>query len=649
MINKTISSLAVIQALSKKGLTYIDYFVPFLLHVLKKENIEKIDVPQLKNSIHDEFGLLIPFHGVISIVKRAIKKGYINKKYGEYYAGLTKINQDNNFDVLRKKQIKKLETIVTSFMKYAYDKFSQTLTEEEAQEAVLSFLKKHDAELVFSSNEEALLPTVKRKKSNLYLVSKYIIDMQKSKNDVFEYIVELSFGQVIADCLLFEDVTAFSSNFKGVKFYLDAGIIYNLIGMQGIERKKAFYSFITTLKKSGAKLFVFEHTYEEISKNFNSCLYWYDNPGFDEKKASKTMLFFLSEGFGKEEINLFIVKANALLEKSEIQKVSKPPYEDFKKYQIDEDKLKKCIIFFYGDNANEEKDIIIQYDIDSIAAIHRLRKGKRFFSVHNASDIFVTTNGTLAGANRKFEKDRPEFQHEISTTLTDVFLGTILWVSHPQEYEKLNTEMILADAYAAINPDDALYKHYLNSLRKLREDDEITSDEFMLLRSHNVAIELLKTKTLNDEDNFTDRTPYEIYQEIKDTIKAEGQAILDEEKKLRLKTQEEKMLVEKEKDIFKSKAETIESRLCYIANFFGKTTSILCFWVITFILFFAACMQICNFIPIKIPSNSLIIYTVITLVIVSFLNVVFKVSLPDFKNKLQHCVEKFFKEKIFRI
>lgn len=649
MINKTISSLAMIQALRKKGLIYIDYFVPFLLYVFKKKNTEKIDILQLGKHIQDEFGLIIPFHGVMSIINRTIKKGYVEKKYGEYYVNKAKINQENKFDEVRNKQIKNLEVVVNTFIQYAHDKFSQILTSEEAQEAFLSFLKKHDVELVLSSNEEALLPEVKRKKSNLYLVSKFIIDIQMNNKDIFKYIVELSFGQIIADCLLFDEVGKFPSNFKGVRFYLDVGIIFNLIGVKGIERQNAFYSFIIGLKKAGAKLYIFEHTYEEVAKNLNLCLYWIDNPLFDEKKAGRTMLFFLSEGFTKDEIELFIIKANTLLEKAEIQKVSKPPYSGLEIYQIGEKELEKCILDFYGDNTKQDRDITIQRDIDSIAAVHRLRKGKRFFTLHDANDIFITTNGALVGANRKFEKEKLNFQHEISTTLTDVFIGTILWVSHPQEYEKLNIEMILADAYAAINPDEVLYKHYIESLRKLRDDKQITVDEFMLLRSHNVAIELLQAKTLNDVNNFTDRTPYEIYQEIKDVIRAEGQARLDEEKKLHLNTQAKLGAEETEKNIYKNKATTIESRLCGITDFVGKVISFICFWGISFIVFFGAVTQICNAISVKIPGSPLVVCSVLTLIIVSVLNLVFNFSLPQLKNNLRCRVAKFLKEKIFKI
>jgi len=73
---------------------------------------------------------------------------------------------------------------------------------------------------------------------------------------------------------------------------------------------------------------------------------------------------------------------------------------------------------------------------------------------------------------------------------------------------------------------------YLYEIEKLKSEQKINDDEYYLLRTHRMAINLLEEKTLGDPENFTDRTPEEILSVIKRSIQKEGEKkFLDEREK----------------------------------------------------------------------------------------------------------------------
>ncbi|MDZ7341980.1 MAG: hypothetical protein ONB27_11545 [candidate division KSB1 bacterium] len=99
--------------------------------------------------------------------------------------------------------------------------------------------------------------------------------------------------------------------------------------------------------------------------------------------------------------------------------------------------------------------------------------------------------------------------------MTDTFIGTLIWLQSPAKIYDINVKKIIADTYAALQPDTYLIKRYLTEIEKLKENRNITTEEYYLLRSHRAALNLLEEKTLGDPENFTDSTPEEILMDIK--------------------------------------------------------------------------------------------------------------------------------------
>jgi len=90
-MDNAITSLAVLKVnwehLKKD---YIENFVPFIATLIKKCNYGVIDVNTVCNDFKKEFGLIIPYHPMCTILTRSQKRGLI-KNYGY---GTFKPNKD---------------------------------------------------------------------------------------------------------------------------------------------------------------------------------------------------------------------------------------------------------------------------------------------------------------------------------------------------------------------------------------------------------------------------------------------------------------------------------------------------------------------------------------------------------------------------
>lgn len=533
MLSRTVVSLAILKAnWDFQRHDFVDNFIPFFVHLIRLKEYKVIKIEEVQRDFASEFGLLLSYHAAISISNKAIKKGVLKKEAGEYKPIFDRIKQ-NNFSKVSGELDRKLNNIVDLFIKFAEKEHAVILGKDKAELALLSFLKQHDASLLFAAEKSSLLPSIKSKKSDIYLISDFIKHAYESNATAFNFLLDVSVGHIMASTILYEDFSNYVCNFKGMRCYLDTAIILRLIGAEGRERQKPYEEFIKSLLSVGAKIFVFEHTYDETTEILENCLKWIDNPQFDPTHAGKTLLYFTSSSYTVSDVEDFIVRVPEKLKSFSIERVSKPSYNTLKSFQIDEDSLKAHIIQKYKEgnpNLDEyEKEGAIQRDIDTIASIYRLRGNKVPKSLKDASHVFVTTNSGLARAAGLYKREVSS-SLAIPACLTDVFVGTIIWLEKPKKFIEINTKRLVSEAYAALLPNEQLIRTYLLEIKKLKQRDDITDKEYFLLRSSRVALNLLESHTLNDPESFNENMPHEILKEIEENIRLQESQRYEEDR-----------------------------------------------------------------------------------------------------------------------
>ena len=594
----------------------------------------------MRTDFEKEYGLILPYHPAKQILTRLKKTGLIKQSEHKYIIDGTKISEDHFADTSAEQQ-RKLANLTRSLIEFAKkEKFD--FTNESSEEALLSFFRENSLGFLSAAKEEGVLPKFDENKSAKYIVAKFIQDVQTAEPEKFSFLVDVAVGVVLANALAYGDDLSKLSSTRGLNIYFDTGYIFALLGINGEEMRLAFSELTQDLVGAGVKLFVFEHTYDEMMRILNGALFWMRQTDFDIKKASRALKYFVSNNFSESDVEVFITQIPGTFDTHKIQKASKPSYSKDIKYQISEEELKKLIIETYKSHDpffdESQKDETIDKDVESIYSICKLRKGHIAYTLKDASHIFVTTNLSLARISGRIQSnDNAPFS--IPPCITDVLIGTLIWLQQPIKTANLNAKKLIADAFAAVQPDKALVKKYFEEIESLRNKAEISGDEYYVLRTNRVALNLLSEKTKNDSHNFEPRTAREIMDELNKEHMAELRGKLENERKLRaVKTSE----LENQKT--RNVAQDVEIRavgfklsktIHFLASLF---TWVIILLVIPLLVFFS----VVNTFPLFLDSISFKIVAFVVLVILSFSGF----SIPGFKKWLLSKMESFITKRL---
>lgn len=585
MTNNTISSLALLTAnwhVNKKD--YIENFVPFIATLIQKKKYQHIEVEKICKDFAEVFGLVIPFHPMLSILIRSKRRGIIIKRDSLFMPVNDKI-AEFEFSKTANEQLRMHEKVINEIIDFSAKKYNFGLARENADSAFIAWLKNYDLEILFASEEQSLLPDVNSSKKEKFIVHSFIKNAYESEPEIFKFIVDTAIGHLMANSLLYREFDRFVGKLRGVNIFIDTKIIFRLLGLEGEERQVVYSEFLKSLIKEKANLFVFRHTYDEAIEILEDSYRWVENPLYDPSVATAITSYFVQNNYTKLHVRRFINKIENILNDNGIDRdhiVSTPDAQSNSLFLEDEKKLHAILVETYKRfNPNFEevkKGISIQRDIDSVSAIYRLRKGKAPRFLRDVDSVFMTSNNALAYTARRYELQISSDNLYIPACLTDVFIGTVLWLQSPAKIFDINEKKMIADCYAALQPDNRLLKAFLAEVEKLRTEQKINDNEYYLLRSDSVVMDLLKEKTLGDPDSFTSKIPLEILEEIKSEIRRKDVPKYLDEKERHDTTRRE---LEAIKDDSLKRKESLYARAEQIARLLSKSMSYVLLFIFT--------------------------------------------------------------------
>jgi len=564
-MRRSLVSLCVVTAIwDRRQHDYLDNFVPFiatLLEIRRIRRIEQDEVSVLCEQFEKEFDLKIPLHPMLSVLNRCVRRHLLRRIQGGYTIN-EEVVGDLSLSPNRDDFIRRYRELIEQFIEYVKDNFEDEIDSDKAEEALLQYLHRYDMDILFSNSDRSAIPNkpkAKHDKRIAYMLSQFAIYAHTSQPDLFDTLSDIALGNVITSAVLLDDYNWPSDTVRKSNIYLDSPIILRMIGTAGEGQATAFCDFISTLLDKGAKLWIFEHSKQEALQILEGARYWVGSPDFNPELASRTALFFRQQGYTDSEIERFILRVDNTLKLYRIEVFSQHPYMENKEYQVDERHIKGVIEECYGISGSDQEtyeDRTLK-DVASIAAVYRLRAGRRTTLLREAKHVFVSINASLSFASKKALCDQKV--REIPVCVTDVFLGTIMWINSPREAKKAARSRLIADFYAAVAPNAALEARIIQEARQLRDREKITEDDFLLLTTSFVTKDLLSKKTFNDPELLDSSTSFEILEDIKEVIRKEERSKTIEAELEREREQLARKRAEKERDKMSEKIGNIRN------------------------------------------------------------------------------------------
>ena len=509
-----ISSFAILKILLDKKKDYLNIFVPFIATLISKKKYNTIDIKRLIKDFEIEFGFEIPYHPMKAILNRS---KIVEKNRSDYIPNWVQINI-KDFSEESENQERKLNKLIKEFSIFSKDRYKRDFTEDYSTKQFLNFLEFNYLEVIKRD-----LDNLNKKKEFQFITNDFILYCDKSEPDLFNFIVDFCCGYCIKNIVLMhagDDIDNFNS-FKNVDIYFDTGFIFRLIGVDSQDRSNIYLKIVNELLIQQANLYIFSHTYDELMQVLEGSKKWLEySIDYDHRKASITTIYFRKENRKVSDVDLLISNLPSDLKKFNIKIKDTPMHKVSKDYPLDITLLEEIIIETYKKTNiyfdKDDKIDSIRKDIKSISAICRLRELQNPTNFETAKYIFVTTSNSLFLANKEYENEIIKCQHPyIHSTVTDNFLGTMLWLNHPTKLEEVNKKRIVSDCSAALQQtDQKLLKKYIEQVEKDKNENKIDEKQYILLKNHHVCFSLLNEKTRGDSNNFKRIHVNEILSEI---------------------------------------------------------------------------------------------------------------------------------------
>ena len=523
IVNPLLGSLAHLKATWNDSGDHFDQFLPFIATIIVNRKYKIVDPNILIQDFPREFGFKVPYHPMMTILLRAKEVGLVKKNAaGKFIPNMDAairldFSKESRLHQDRQKQM------FFKLKDFAFDRFKISLTIDEAEAGILDLVGSNKNDLIEYAGGKV---EVHLRESHKYAAAKFVEHIYSNDHELFQFLADYEVGLALSNSLLHQDITSYKKFTSGLCCYLDTRFILRLTGIEGIDRKLYYEEFVTTLKESGVRLYLHTHVYDEIIGIITESENWIGNSYYDPTKSSFATQYFVTESFSKSDVALFKVQLKSKLSELGVETIDPPLYEDNQQYLcMDENDLYQRIVDNYRDrNQNfdeDEKKYTILRDVRSILSILVYRKGSFPEAMDSAGHIFITLNNSLAYISKVFYSEANQFKFCIPPCITDTFLGALVWINSPSKISTIYEKKIIADCYAALQPSQALLKRFLFELDKLKKMEKITTDQYFMLKTHKTALSLLEDKTYGDPDNVTDKTPEEIFSELKERFKSE--------------------------------------------------------------------------------------------------------------------------------
>ena len=524
MATSAIASLAILKVnWDQLGKDYIENFVPLIAECIRLSDEDVVSLPGLQEDVQTRFGLTLPQSIISSTLSRARKRGYVTLQHHSYRrepAELAKLG----FSRIQASVLAGHDSLLATLREFAHSRYALSWSEQQADAALLAFLEDHQLFITRASVRGTVLPDVDPPSPDArYIVAAFAKHLQATGSSHFAFLETVAKGNMLANAVFLPEPSQAQRNFHGTTVFLDTTFLIYALGYAGEIRQAPCLELINLLYETGAELRCFQHTLEEIRGALDACanriirgdLRITYGPGVP------TFEYFLSRGYSASDLQILISKVDKSLKDLRIRIEQKPAYrQDF---LIDEPGLTQRL----SERMKYANERALVRDVDTISAIMRLRAGQTYFYVEDSRAVFVTTNTTLAREATLFLRGDDEL-YGVAPCLTDFSLTNLLWLKRPTSAPTLPRKRIIADCFAATQPDEQLWSKYLAEIDRLEQSKQISAEDYYVLRYSMEAKSSLMDLTRGQEEVFTRATVTEILAHVRDLMTAEVRAELVE-------------------------------------------------------------------------------------------------------------------------
>lgn len=486
--------------------SYVDNFAPFAVDVLAQEYPAAITEHEVAQAIQDRFGLRVPDRVVGVLLKRAVQRERAIRTKAGFVATDAHRNSGGSSitaDMERfQRQQRELVAKYAGFIDEALPEHAG-LSDQNPEAQLSEFIERNAVPLLRQAVKGGPGTNSARMRGSDYAVSRFIAHLADHDNTAFGYVEEAVKGCILASVVNL-DTTRFKQSLKDVTIYLDTPVLLKALGFEDESQRLAVGQTITLARELGINVSCFEHSVSELDGVLVSAQDAMRAKGRRSGIVRAVDAHFQDSGLSAADIELERARVPDALTQLGIRARAKP--DSYYAYGLDESALDALL----QGHVRYLSDRTRRYDVESLSAIHRLRKGSSPYVFERCEFVLVTDNAKLAFASRSVNE-----RHGWPLAMLDGELAALLWARSPVIAADLPRQQLLAAVYSGMQPSPHLWSRYLTEIEHLQGSGDINEDEAIILRSRPEARRALMDVTLGEAEELDDESTVSVVERVR--------------------------------------------------------------------------------------------------------------------------------------
>lgn len=505
-----------------RGRSYLDNFVPFVAECLRVSD-EPMPTAEVQRALRKRFGMRVPQHTLNTIIGRVVKQGLGERHDGLLHPVQAKL-AEKTLTPKTAELLRCYELLVQELIAFAGSRYERVLTSQAATDALDHYVDELGALTVLrgSTTQVEFEPRVVKEPTDAFIVHAFVQRLSESDPATFSYFETIVHGSMLASVVYLPDAGAVQRKFAhNTTVYLDTPFLLRLLGYLGDELAAPASELVELLLRYGARLACFDATLSELRGVLSSALGGFDRPV--SSRRDDVTQHLRRKGIRRADLQLRIAELPGELTRRRIHVTAAPGYQA--KPEVDEAALQRVL----EQRVAYVHESTLLHDLNALVAVHRLRGGRAMPILEEATAIFLTTNAALVRAGREFFRlDDDAFSWPPAILDTD--LATLVWLKEPFSAPDLPRKQIVADCYAALHPDQAMWSRYLDEIEHTAASGTYSESQLDVMKFSPEAQRALMDRTLGDVDAIDERTVAQVLADAEATITAPARAEAESER-----------------------------------------------------------------------------------------------------------------------
>lgn len=510
--DRVISSLAIVKVNFDRRRSFLENFAPFLRHCLgMMDSSGAVSAPDLQEAIQREFGLELPQGVIKTMLRREERRGHVKRVNRTLWVEHEAL-EDVDLEADRADAQRKQKALIAAINEFAAEDFDLDWGEDHTQALLMDYLDSFSTTLLAAAiTGRAISGDLHGWTGDQYVVHKFILQASVADPNSFAFLEVVVKGKMLADAAYLgkaEDEAKGSREDEGTPLsqldvYLDGPILLHLLGHAGPELAAPYVELIELLKRQGANLRCFAESVEEARSILDVAAEKAWTGSERTRFHGDVVAYLMRQGKSASDIKMMANGLESTLLRHGIQPIDQPPVD--RSLTTDETRFEQML----QNSIHYTNPHAMTTDLDALTAIHRLRKGRPAKSLVKSKAVFVTRNWDLARVSATFFEQRHPGP-TIPNCVHDAAFTTLVWLNQPLAAPDLPRERIIADAYAAMNPSDQLWREFNSEIERLRQSENISEEDAHILRLGEESKRALMDETFGDDDAYTEGTALQV-------------------------------------------------------------------------------------------------------------------------------------------